>query len=54
MTLLSKLRILVINDDGMLRELMVFALHEAGYEPFEASNGERGIEQRLDVTRNVT
>ena len=47
MTLLTKRRILVIDDDDMLRELMVFALREAGYEPFEAAGGERGIELAL-------
>ena len=47
MSLLSKRRILVIDDDDMLREVMVFALREAGYEPFEASSGERGIDLAL-------
>src|SRR5581483_3976915 len=37
-------KILVIDDEEWLREMMQLALHQKGFEVVEAENGERGIE----------
>ncbi len=35
--------ILIIDDDDSVREMLRFILEQAGYEIFEASDGEIGI-----------
>ncbi len=37
-------KILVIDDEEWLREMMQLALHQKGFDVVEAANGERGIE----------
>src|SRR6201996_8781916 len=37
-------KILVIDDEEWLREMMLLALRQRGFEVIEAENGERGIE----------
>jgi len=37
-------RILIIDDEEWLREMMLLALRQRGFEVIEAENGERGIE----------
>ena len=37
-------KILVIDDEDWLREMMQLALRQKGFEVLEAENGERGIE----------
>ncbi len=41
-------RILVIDDDANLREVVAFILREAGHEPLEAADGEEGL-RRCDA-----
>lgn len=40
-------RILIIDDDPLLREIVAAALSDAGYVPMEAASGAQGIEQVL-------
>src|SRR3954471_2165333 len=42
--ILAMKKILVIDDEEWLREMMLLALRQRGFEVLEAENGERGIE----------
>lgn len=42
---MSKERILVVDDDPHLREVVRFALEQAGFEPIEAKNGREALER---------
>lgn len=42
---MAKERILVVDDDPHLREVVRFALEQADFEPFEAKNGREALEQ---------
>jgi CheY-like chemotaxis protein len=48
MSLISRARILVVEDNGANRALMVYLLKAFGYKTFEAVDGKRG----LDIARN--
>jgi two-component system, sensor histidine kinase and response regulator len=43
-TFLAMKKILVIDDEEWLREMMLLALRQRGFEVIEAENGEKGIE----------
>ena len=38
-------RVLVVDDDDVIRDLLTITLQQAGYEVIEASNGRFGLEQ---------
>lgn len=40
----KKMKILIVDDDGQIRELMRLWLEQAGYEVLEADNGRSGVE----------
>ncbi len=42
---MSKERILVVDDDPGLREVVRFSLEQAGFEPVEAKNGKEALEK---------
>ncbi len=46
-------KILIIEDDRFLRELMSRKLEEEGYEVFEAINGEQGLKQAKENKPDV-
>ena len=37
-------KILIIDDEKPIRDVLNIALIEEGYEPYQASNGEKGLE----------
>jgi two-component system chemotaxis response regulator CheY len=41
---MSKQRILIIEDDPNIREVMIMALQFEGFEVYSASNGKEGLE----------
>lgn len=42
-------KVLVVEDDAALRELMVTRLTIAGYEPYEARDGQEAMERLFDI-----
>ncbi|WOH61730.1 hypothetical protein [Bradyrhizobium sp. BWC-3-1] len=42
----APVRILVVEDDELIREFVVEALREEGFEVVEAENGEQGEQRR--------
>lgn len=42
---MAKERILVVDDDPHLREVVQFALEQADFQPFEAKDGQEALEQ---------
>lgn len=44
-----KEKILIINDDDGIREMTQMILQAKNYSTFEASNGQLGLEQALQV-----
>lgn len=45
----SRARILIIDDDGPIRDLLATVLDEAGYETSQAFNGRHGVDMLADV-----
>ena len=46
-------KILIVEDDGNIRELLRLYLEREGYEITEASNGEEGVEQWRKVNPDM-
>ncbi len=47
------LRVLVVDDDNSMRTLLKALLAHAGYEVFEASNGQEGFDKALEVRPQI-
>jgi two-component system response regulator VicR len=48
-----KKKILIIDDEKQVRDVLSIALTEEGYQTFEASNGERGIELSISSEPDI-
>lgn len=48
-----KKKILLVEDDAMLRDSLVTALSSANYVVFEAKNGKLGLEQAITIQPNL-
>jgi two-component system phosphate regulon response regulator PhoB len=53
MTLLRMARVLVIEDEGDLREVLEYNLTQAGHHPFVAATGEAGLKLALEVGPDI-
>lgn len=49
----QKKKVLVIDDDANLRNVMVDALTANGFEPQSATNGEEGLQKALELHPDV-
>jgi len=53
MTAETKKKVLVVDDDDNLRNILVDALSNAGFEPEGASNGEEGLKKAIESHPDV-
>lgn len=46
---IHRLKVLVVDDDPVMRALLRMVVEKAGHEVYEAKNGKEGLEQALDL-----
>ena len=43
------MKILIIDDEDDIREILKYNLSKEGYETFEAGNGEEGLQKCMEI-----